>query len=65
LHAAEDLSFQDGNQGEDGEKNSEQSANVYQARNDLYDPIRRSGQEREEPLFRTDEDLVDGIDHPR
>ena len=65
LDASEDFSFEHGHRREEREKKAEQRPDVDQCRYGLRHPIRRARDQREQPLLRVDEDLIDGFNtHP-
>jgi len=65
LHAAQNFSLQDRDKGEHGEKNSEQCTDVKENRREGRYPIGHSGKQRQDPLLRANENLVDRLAQAR
>ena len=63
LDAGENFSLQHRDEGEEGEKDSEERDDIEQAGDDLPDPVRRTGEQREEPLLSNHENLVEKTAH--
>ena len=66
LDARENLPLEDGHEGEERHEHAEERGDVKETRSDLDHPVRRVGQEREEPMLCDNEDLVNTLaDHLR
>jgi hypothetical protein len=59
LDATENFSFHDGDQGEETEKDAENSSNIEQARDELQNPVGRARKKGKQELLRADENLIE------
>ena len=63
LNAGKDFPLQHRDESKEREKHDEQGGDIEQAGNDLGEPVRRPGNEREDPLLRENKNLVEKTAH--
>ena len=63
LDAGENFSLKQRHESEEGEKDNEQRDDVEQAGGNLPNPVRRAGEQRQEPLLSNHENLVEKTAH--
>ena len=63
LNAGENFPLQHRDEREEREKHAEQRGDIEQAGSDLGEPVRRPGNEREDPLLRENKNLVEKTAH--
>ena len=65
LNSRENFSLEDRDESEKSQKNTEDRANVKKAGSNPLYPDRSATQEREDPLLRDNENLIERMAHPR